>query len=105
MVTREYECSKDGYFAVKRNVSDPVIKELCPICSRPGEQVFTRFPTWGFTGADGGIPNKTADWSEYTGWQRDRIASFTDKLHHDNIGKSDPSIKRVTKKTVSGKNR
>jgi hypothetical protein len=54
---------------------------------------------------DGGIPNNTKDFEEYKGWQIAEKAKWEDKLHVDNAGHVEVPVKKLVKKTASGKQR
>lgn len=105
MAIREYECEDHGYFLVSRPLASPAFKELCPKCHKLAIWAPREAPIFGISGADGGIPNKAKDEKEYEGWQRDAWAKFEDKLNIDNAGTERIPLKKLVKKTGSGKQR
>lgn len=99
MVTRTYECSVDGTFDLKRPISAS-IKELCPLCGLPAQQIHTKFPLWGITGS--GIPNDSKDSRGYEEWQRSRWSALESECHVDNMGAGDVDATKIVGKRKFG---
>jgi hypothetical protein len=85
--TREYECSKDGYFTLQVSIKAPTIG-ICPKCNQVGERVYTVAPPFTLKGSIPRQPDIKISESEYEGWQRAEFAKYDEKLHPDNVGNS-----------------
>src|SRR6185503_10642455 len=92
MALREYECSKDGFFEVRRPISAPTTED-CPKCGKAAERIYTCAPSMGITG--NGIPDGAKDMSEYESWQRERWSWAESECSVDNMGAEDVSSAKI----------
>lgn len=108
MVKRDYECEKHGYFTVQQDISASCTA-TCPYCGFQAKRVILKAPNFAIQGSSPaavyGEPDYNTDPKGYREWQVERMDTEKARLHPDNVGKSNDSFKRLTKKTGSGKDR